>query len=337
MHTIELELSSRSYPIIVGTGVAEKINDYIPAGAQKAAIITQPEIGIGLSTHIESRTFYIGQGETAKSLSTIEMLCSQFATWGLSRADVIIGLGGGLVTDIAGFAAATYHRGVPVVHVATTLLGQVDAAIGGKTGVNLAEGKNLVGAYWQPEAVICDVDHLKTLPKKEFLSGMGEVAKYHFLGGGQLDKLDLVERIKRCVEIKASIVSSDEREGGLRAILNYGHTLGHAVEIACGYRLRHGEAVAVGLVYAAEVAKALNRIDAERVDEHTRVVKEYGLSSSIPKDLDPELLLELMARDKKALDSLTMVLDGPNGVEPVSDLDVELLREVLLNTQAANS
>ena len=188
--------------------------------------MTQDQIPVDIDPGREHRTFVIGDGESHKSLSTIESLCSQFAEWGLTRTDCVVGLGGGMVTDVAGFAAAVYHRGVPVVHVATSLLGQIDAAIGGKTGVNLPEGKNLVGAYWQPSAVICDTATLSTLPPREWRCGLGELAKYHWLGGGRLDELDLDERVARCVEIKAEVVASDERESGRRALLNYGHTLG---------------------------------------------------------------------------------------------------------------
>src|SRR6201999_4140140 len=137
---------------------------------------------------IEHETFHIGDGEAHKTLATVEDLCSRFARWGLSRADVVIGVGGGIVTDVAGFAASVYHRGLPVVHVATSLLAQIDAAIGGKTGVNLPEGKNLVGSYWQPSAVICDTSTLATLPPREYRCGLGELAKYHWLGGGRLDE-----------------------------------------------------------------------------------------------------------------------------------------------------
>jgi 5-deoxy-5-amino-3-dehydroquinate synthase len=235
-------------------------------------------------------------------------------------------VGGGLVTDVAGFAAAVYHRGVEVVHVATTLLGQIDAAIGGKTGVNLPEGKNLVGAFWQPWAVVCDTEVLATLPPRELRSGMGELAKYHFLGGGDLDSLPLPERVAACVRIKAEVVSSDERESGRRAILNYGHTLGHALEITGAFDLRHGEAVAIGLVYAAELAHRLGRIDAGRVAEHRRVVAAYDLPSTIPAGLVDDAIMDALARDKKAIDGLTFVLDGPDGVDIVADLDPALVR-----------
>jgi 5-deoxy-5-amino-3-dehydroquinate synthase len=238
---------------------------------------------------------------------------------GLTRHDVVIAVGGGMVTDVAGFAAATYHRGVPVVHVATTLLAMVDAAIGGKTGVNLPEGKNLVGAFWQPHGVVCDLDALDTLSPREIRCGYGEMAKYHFLTGDDLLAMPLVDRVARCVGIKADVVASDERDEGRRAILNYGHTLAHALETATGHELAHGEAVAIGLVFAAHLAHRLERIDAGRVAEHVEVVGEtYGLPTALPDGVDPEQLLALMRRDKKAFDGLTFVLDGPRGVEPVS-------------------
>jgi 5-deoxy-5-amino-3-dehydroquinate synthase len=216
-----------------------------------------------------------------------------------------------------------------VVHVATTLLAQIDAAIGGKTGVNLPEGKNLVGAFWQPAAVLCDTATLATLPPRELRAGLGELAKYHFLGGGRLDELDLDERVAACVRIKAEVVADDEREGGRRAILNYGHTLGHALETAGRYDLRHGEAVAIGLVYAAELAAALGRIDDDRVAEHRRVVAAYDLPGRLPGGSRPDELVALFARDKKAVDGVTFVLDGPEGVEPVRVDDTDVLLAAL--------
>ncbi len=206
----------------------------------------------------------IPDGEAHKTLATVGALCSEFARAGLTRSDCVVALGGGVVTDVAGFAAASYHRGIAVVHVPTTLLGQIDAAIGGKTGVNLPEGKNLVGAFWQPKAVVCDLETLESLPERERRCGLGELAKYHWLGGGRLDELDLEERVARCVEIKAEVVGDDERESGRRALLNYGHTLAHALEIEGRHDLRHGEAVAIGLVFAARLARRLGRVDARQ-------------------------------------------------------------------------
>ena len=322
-------LGDRSYEVHVGHGAVEALPHLLPAGVRRAAVITQPGIGIEVDPGVEHRTFAIPEGEEAKSLSVVEQLAGALSDWGLTRADVVIGVGGGVVTDVAGFTAAVYHRGVPVVYVATTLLGQIDAAIGGKTGVNLAQGKNLVGAFSQPHGVVCDTDHLRSLPPRELRCGLGELAKYHFLGGEQLADLPMDERIAACVRLKADVVAADERDGDRRAILNYGHTLAHALEVGGRFDLRHGEAVAVGLVYAAEVARRLGRIDQARVAEHRRVVASYDLDSTVDPTVDPGYLIELMARDKKAVSGLTMVLDGPAGVEQVAGLDPELLRAAI--------
>lgn len=311
----------RSYDVVVGAGARTQLPEAIPGRAGRVAIVTQEGLDIDVDPGREHRTFTIGQGEAAKSMATVESLCRRFALWGLTRYDCVVAVGGGLVTDVGGFAAAIYHRGTPVVHVATTLLGQVDAAIGGKTGVNLPEGKNLVGAFWQPHAVLCDTDLLGTLPPRELRSGLGELAKYHFLGAPRdLDRLPIDERVAACVRIKAEVVAGDERESGRRATLNYGHTLAHALELEGRYDLRHGEAVAIGLVFAAELAHHLDRIDAACVAEHRRVVDAYGLPSQLPVGSDEDELVRLMARDKKAVGGLTFVLDGPRGVEPVTGI-----------------
>jgi 5-deoxy-5-amino-3-dehydroquinate synthase len=321
-------LGDRSYQVVVGHGASRQIGELVPASARRAVVVTQPgvplaaEVGEALASvdHIfETRTVQIGVGEAHKTMGTVEQLCRQFAQFGLTRNDLVVGLGGGMVTDVAGYAAASYHRGTPVLHVATTLLGMIDAAIGGKTGVNLPEGKNLVGAFWQPSGVICDLDALATLPEREQRCGAGEMAKYHFLTGDDLLALPMVDRVARCVEIKAEVVASDEREGGRRALLNYGHTLAHALEIATDHLIAHGEAVAVGVIFAARLAEVMGRITRERVDEHVRVVEqEYRLNGGVPPGLDHGHLVELMGRDKKALEGLTFVLDGPGGVEVVS-------------------
>jgi 5-deoxy-5-amino-3-dehydroquinate synthase len=291
------------------------------------AVVTQPGVGVAVEAGTDQRTFYIGDGEPAKCLASVEELCRGFADFGLTRADLVVGVGGGVVTDVAGFAAAIYHRGVPVAHVATTLLGQVDAAIGGKTGVNLAEGKNLVGAFWQPVAVICDTEVLSSLPPREYRSGLGEMAKYAFLGIPDLPAMDLVEAVTSCVECKAAFVSGDERETGSlpgahgagRALLNYGHTLAHALETEGRYDLRHGEAVAIGLVFAARLARRLGRVGDGRVAEHDRVVAAYDLPSRLPAGVDEARLVAVMGRDKKATGGgLTFVLDGRRGLEVVA-------------------
>lgn len=325
MIRVPVPLGERSYDVLVGRAVRDRLADVLPAGAQRAAIVTQATIPWPVDPGIEHKTFVVGDGEEAKTLSTIEDLCRRFSRWGLTRSDVVIGVGGGVVTDIAGFAAAVYHRGVPAVHVATTLLGQVDAAIGGKTGVNLPEGKNLVGAFWQPRAVLCDTETLDTLPDAELRSGLGEIAKYQFLTGERLVELPRDEQVAVCARFKAATVAADEREGGQRALLNYGHTLAHALETAGAHDLRHGEAVGIGLVYAAVLARAMGRVDDARVEEHRRVVQQLGLPDRIPNGLDDERMVELMRRDKKATDGLTFILDGPTGIEVVPGVSEEVV------------
>ncbi|MGE0727870.1 MAG: iron-containing alcohol dehydrogenase [Acidimicrobiia bacterium] len=328
---VTVGLGERSYPVVVGAGALRELASLLPAATRKVAVVSQAGVldgaGVDLTAvlPVEHRVFLLGDGEEAKVLASVEHLCRQWAQWGLSRLDTVVAVGGGVVTDVAGFAAAVYHRGVPVLHVPTTLLGQIDAAIGGKTGVNLPEGKNLVGAFWQPAAVLCDTDTLIGLPERDYLAGLGELAKYHFLGGGALDTASLPERVYRSVRIKAEVVSGDEREDGRRAILNYGHTLAHALEIAGTFGLRHGEAVAIGLPFAAHLAHGLERIDGARVDEHYRVLRAYGLPDRLPEGIDVEELLQLMGRDKKALRGLTFVLERGS---PTTGYDVEVVEGV---------
>ncbi|MGI8662752.1 MAG: iron-containing alcohol dehydrogenase [Acidimicrobiales bacterium] len=329
LQTVTVALGARAYDVIVGPGARNELGALLPEHARRAAVVTQDGIDFEVEPGIEHHVSCIPAGEASKTMATVEDLCRAWARSGLTRGDVVVAVGGGVVTDVAGFAAAVYQRGVAVVNVATTLLGMVDAAIGGKTGVNLQEGKNLVGAFWQPSGVVCDTDALATLPQRELRSGWGEVAKYHFLTHDDLDSLDEVARIAACVRIKAGVVAADEREGARRAILNYGHTLAHALETAGHYELRHGEAVGIGLVFAAELAAALGRIDAQRVAEHRSVVASYDLPLVIPDGYDLDELVGLFSRDKKAIDGVTFVLDGPHGVEPVLIDDPDLLRATI--------
>ena len=335
-HRIDVRLPGREYPVLIGHGVIQDIASFLPPSARKAVIITQSGIPANLALPIESKTVIIGQGESTKSLATIESLSQEFADMGITRNDVIIGVGGGMVTDIAGFAASTWHRGTSVIHVATSLLAMVDAAIGGKTGVNLPQGKNLVGAFWQPSAVFCDLDSLASLPERELRCGLGEVAKYHFLTGDDLLALSLGERVARCVGIKGSFVEQDERESGKRAFLNYGHTLAHALETVGNHQLAHGEAVAIGLIFAARLARALGRIDDARVDYHELVVGQtYSLQTRMPAGLDIDQLMAAMARDKKALNGLTFILDSPQGLEIVAGISAEVVRSELVSFSQA--
>jgi 5-deoxy-5-amino-3-dehydroquinate synthase len=347
VRTVPVALAERGYDVVVEAGARHRLADVVAERvptATRAAVVTQEGIGVGVDPGIPFETFVVPDGEDAKSLSTLEHLCRRFAASGLGRADVVVAVGGGVVTDLAGFAAASFHRGTAYVNVATSLLAQVDAAIGGKTGVNLPEGKNLVGAFWQPAGVLCDTEVLATLPPREWASGRGEMAKYAFLGGlvdddddgngngarvraGERDTslldLPLEDQVARCAAIKAAVVAADEREGDRRMLLNYGHTLAHAIEGAEfalddeDRRLRHGEAVAVGLVFAARLARRLGRIDDTTVDVHRRVVAGFDLPVTLPDGLDPVELVGFMGRDKKAHGDLTFVLDGPGGVDVV--------------------
>jgi 5-deoxy-5-amino-3-dehydroquinate synthase len=343
MQEIIVNAGATSYPVLVGPGTRHKLSALMPAGSKKAAVVTQAGVGVEVDTGLQQEVFLIGDGEAAKALGTVEQLCRGFAGFGLSRADVVVGVGGGVVTDVAGFAAAVYHRGVAAVHVATTLLAQVDAAIGGKTGVNLPEGKNLVGAFWQPVAVVCDTDVLATLPPREYKSGLGEMAKYAFLGVSNLTSLPLEEAVARCVACKAAVVSEDPEEKQAlpgvgkpqgrrvgRAVLNYGHTLAHALETVGHYDLRHGEAVAIGLVFAARLARRLGRATDSRVAEHEAAAAAYGLPQRLPRGAALAELVAAMHRDKKSTGGgLTFVLDGPEGLELVEGVDEEAVLATL--------
>jgi 5-deoxy-5-amino-3-dehydroquinate synthase len=328
VRALSVDLADRSYPVLVGAGARHEVGRFLPETARAVAVVTQEPVRdagwlTGFDVGVPYEVSVIPDGEDAKTLATVEALTRAFARFGLSRADAVVAVGGGIVTDVAGFAAATYHRGTAYVNVATSLLAQVDAAIGGKTGVNLPEGKNLVGAFWQPNAVLCDTEVLSSLPPREWACGRGEIAKYAFLGDAPSPDQPIEEQVARCAAIKAAVVAEDEREGGRRMVLNYGHTLAHALEGAAmsgrhaDWDLRHGEAVAIGLLFAALLAQRLGRIDQARVDEHRRVIGSYDLPADLPPGADADELLAFMGRDKKAQQDLTFVLDGPDGVEPV--------------------
>ena len=326
---ISVNLGERSYPVLIGSSCINEVASYIGPDVKKIAIVTQESIGVDIETGREQKIFHLPIGEHGKSIETIKELCSSWVRWGMTRSDAVIAVGGGMVTDVAAFAASIYHRGIPVINVPTSLLGMVDAAIGGKTGVNLPEGKNLVGTFWQPQAVICDIETLTTLPEKEWKCGYGEIAKYHFIGSGDLRNMDLASQITECIKLKTDIVAQDEREGGKRAILNYGHTLAHALELENQFSLAHGEAVAIGIRYAAQVAFDLGRIDESRVLYHEEILNHFNLQYTLPSQVDAGRILPLFERDKKAQDGITFVLDGKNGVEIVKVENQNILRKSL--------
>jgi 5-deoxy-5-amino-3-dehydroquinate synthase len=335
---IPVRLGERSYEVVVGPGAAGELASVLAGRARRAAVVTQEAVGVEVDPGVEGRRFLVPDGEAAKSLATLEGLCRRFAAWGLTRADAVVAVGGGVVSDLAGFAAAVYHRGTPWVAVPTTLLAQVDAAVGGKTGVDLPEGKNLVGAFWQPAAVLCDTDVLASLPEREWRCGLGEVAKYSLMGDQDLVGLATEECVARCVRVKAAVVEADEREGlGARAgrtVLNYGHTLAHALEAvgfdpSSGLDLRHGEAVAIGLVFAARLARRLGRVGDAEVQRHLGVVGALGLPTALPPGVGAQELVSRMQGDKKATDGLSFVLKGPRGLELVRGVDPAVVEATL--------
>jgi 5-deoxy-5-amino-3-dehydroquinate synthase len=342
---VHVDLGSRSYKIVVEESY-ERLGGLLrarlsPASRSRVAIVTErvidDHVGALVGEALDDAglahaTFTIAGGEDAKSLTTVERLCRDFTRFGLLRGDVVVAMGGGVVGDVAGFTAAVYYRGIDVVQVPTTLLAMVDSAIGGKTGVNLPEGKNLVGAFHQPIGVFANPRVLATLPDRDYRCGLGEVAKYALMGDDfvsarvepllERDPATLADVIARCAALKARCVEADELERtGVRAVLNYGHTLGHALETASGHSLQHGEAVAIGLVFAAHLATALERTPPGLATHTESLVGSLGLPVQAPGGLTADELLTIMKRDKKSAGGLTFVLDGPSGIERVDDPD----------------
>jgi 3-dehydroquinate synthase len=328
---IEVPLGDRAYEIVVGSRLLGDLDSAVslPEGASRALVVTQaPVVAAGHVAPVEAALRRAGvevvrhevpDGERAKDVEVLAGLWQACAEVPLTRSDVIIAVGGGVVGDLAGFAAASFNRGIAVMQVPTTLLAQVDAAIGGKTGINLPQGKNLVGAFHQPTAVVCDVDTLRTLPERVRVEGMGEVVKYglirdpsilHLLeerlggpagaGSGVADPLLLEELVRRSAAVKAAVVAADEREGGERAHLNLGHTFGHAVETLTGYdQVLHGEAVAIGTVMALRLGVLRGRTPQGLADRAERLLERLGLPVR-PPVLDRDAVWEVMRRDKKA-------------------------------------
>ncbi|WP_410641674.1 3-dehydroquinate synthase family protein [Amycolatopsis sp. lyj-346] len=329
-HRVDVDLGDRSYPVHIGPGVRDLLPEVVAGlGARRAVVVTARPPELVPDPGVESLVLPAKDGEHEKTLATVGELCEEFAGFGLTRSDVVVSCGGGTTTDYVGLAAALYHRGVPVVHLPTSLLAQVDASVGGKTATNLRAGKNLVGTYWQPAAVLCDTGYLDTLPHREWINGYGEIARSHFIGAGDLRTLPVHRQIAAGVARKAEVVAADERDSGLRHILNYGHTLGHALERATNFSVRHGEGVSIGTVFAGLLAHALGRIDEARVAEHFAVVRHYGTPDALPPDVGHDELITLMRSDKKAVTGLSFVLDGPAGPELVRDVPVAVVAGTL--------
>jgi 3-dehydroquinate synthase len=325
-------LVDRPYPVIIGTGLLGDLSRVLE-GRHRVAILHQPALNQtaeAIRKHlsdkgIDAHRIEIPDAEAGKELPVVGFIWDVLGRIGIGRQDAVVSLGGGAATDVSGFAAATWLRGVDVVHVPTTLLGMVDAAVGGKTGINTDAGKNLVGAFHQPLAVLVDLATLETLPRNEIVAGMAEIVKTGFIADPMiLDMIEadpeaaldprgsvLPELIRRSVAVKAEVVAADEKESQLREILNYGHTLAHAIERRERYRWRHGAAVSVGLVFAAELGRLAGRLDDETADRHRAILTALGLPVSYDADAFPQLL-EYMAGDKKTRSGVLrfVVLEG---------------------------
>jgi 3-dehydroquinate synthase len=324
--------AERPYDVVVGRGLLGDLVEMLK-GTAKAAIVHTPTLTETAEVvrealaeaGIDAHRVEVPDAEDGKDLRVAGYCWDVFGRIGLGRTDVVIGLGGGAVTDLAGFVASTWMRGVKLVHVPTTLLGMVDAAVGGKTGINTDAGKNLVGTFYEPTAVLVDLATLETLPRNELVAGMAEVVKGGFIADPVI--LDLIEAdpeaaldpsgdvieelVRRKIQVKADVVSTDLRESDLREILNYGHTLAHAIERRERYRWRHGAAVSVGLVFAAELARLAGRLDDQTANRHRSILTSLGL----PTGYDPDALgqlLEGMRTDKKTRSGVLrfVVLDG---------------------------
>ncbi|MGO9355769.1 MAG: 3-dehydroquinate synthase [Mycobacterium sp.] len=320
------------YPVLIGRDLTDEL-DRLLSGRHRVAILHQPvlaQTAEAIRNHlagkgVDAHRIEIPDAEAGKDLPVVGFIWEVLGRIGIGRKDALVSLGGGAATDVAGFAAATWLRGVSIVHVPTTLLAMVDAAVGGKTGINTEAGKNLVGAFHQPLAVVADLVTLETLPRNEIVAGMAEVVKAGFIADPVI--LDLIEAdpqaaldpkgdvlpelIVRAIKVKAEVVAADEKESELREILNYGHTLGHAIERRERYQWRHGAAVSVGLVFAAELARLAGRLDDATAQRHRTILESIGLPVSYDADALPQLL-EYMAGDKKTRAGVLrfVVLDG---------------------------
>jgi 3-dehydroquinate synthase len=318
MHIVTIKLGRRSYPVHIGENLLGETGRICRGLLLKgrAAMVSDRKVadlygervsdalaneGFNVSTHL------VDPGEPSKSFDVAASLCEDFARYGVDRQSFVVALGGGVVGDLAGFAAAIYYRGVPVIQIPTTIMAQVDSSVGGKTGINLSAGKNLVGAFHQPVAVLADTTTLATLGRREWNEGFAEVIKYGVIRErGLLAELrdstwNLSDLVRRCVEIKASFVEEDEREtAGRRAVLNFGHTLGHAIEAVAGYgTLLHGEAVALGMVGAAQVSAERAGLPQEEMEELVRVIRQLDLPTKLPVRLSRDRILEKVFADKK--------------------------------------
>jgi 3-dehydroquinate synthase len=362
MRTLQVDLADRGYPIHIGSRLASEAGLYRPhVRGRRVVVISDSHVAAlygepvcAALADFEPRLLTFAPGETSKTLETYALLADQLIAGRFDRRVTLVALGGGVVGDLTGFLAATFQRGVDFIQVPTTLLAQVDSSVGGKTGVNRPGGKNLLGAFHQPRCVLVDTATLATLPHRELIAGLAEVIKYGLIADEPFlawleqalpallsgDEAALQQAIYRSCEIKAAIVAADERESGQRALLNLGHTFGHAFEAATGYGAwLHGEAVGLGMLMAAELSQRLGRLPAADCARVAALLKRAGLPTRLPGDIDTATLLGFMAGDKKVLDGeLRLVaLDAIGRGVIVSGVAPTLLADVIDAARASET
>jgi 3-dehydroquinate synthase len=352
MQTLEVDLGDRSYPIHIGPGLLANPDLLTPHIHGKQVMIVSNETVAPLyleqiksaCVNYQCDVVILPDGESFKTLESVNLIFDGLLKARHNRTTTLIALGGGVVGDITGFAAASYQRGVNFIQIPTTLLSQVDSSVGGKTGVNHALGKNMIGAFHQPQCVIADTETLNTLPLRELRAGFAEVIKYGLICDSEFfdwleqnyqailarDTEALIYTLERACQNKARVVSQDERESGIRAILNLGHTFGHAIETAQGYgNWLHGEAVAAGMVMAADLSARLGWISKADAERSRRLIESSGLPALPPEDMTSQRFMELMAVDKKVLDGALrlVLLKGIGDAVITSDFDTQALIE----------
>ena len=355
VETLNVDLGERSYPIFIGPGLLKETDRLRSHLGQGQAVIISNDTVAPLYLDQVKQTLgdsygweiILPDGETYKTLGTVSQIYDRLLRAKADRQTTLVALGGGVIGDITGFAAATYQRGINFIQIPTTLLAQVDSSVGGKTGVNHPLGKNMIGAFYQPRCVLIDTEVLLTLPEREIKAGLAEVIKYGLINQPDflswltnnaadilaLDNAKLTETIRICCQAKADIVAADEREVGLRALLNLGHTFGHAIETASGYgNLLHGETIAMGMVMAADLSRRLDLLSAEQAAKVRDILEnDFSMPVIPPAQISTETYLELMSSDKKAEQGRIrfILLEAPGRAVLAGEVPPELLKETL--------